>query len=110
MHLFPGRWYLPREPHVFVPLANYFHPSCPSWWIAIWIILGCCHPDYKRAGWRHAVRACREFLDNEVFYLGTAEHERLSRMVFGNCEWPMEYYISYSHGAFAAMCRKLPMR
>jgi len=25
MHLFPGKWYLPREPHILVPLANYFY-------------------------------------------------------------------------------------
>jgi len=41
---------------------------------------------------------------------GSAEHARLSRAVFGNCEWPMEFYIAHAHGAFAGLCRKLPLR
>jgi ubiquinone/menaquinone biosynthesis C-methylase UbiE len=26
MHLFPAKWYLPSEPHIFVPLVNFFWP------------------------------------------------------------------------------------
>ncbi len=66
MHLLPGKWYLPYEPHILVPLANYFYP--------------------------------------------TRQHERHSLAVFGNCEWPMEFYIMHGHGGFARLCRKLPMR
>jgi hypothetical protein len=101
---------LPREPHTLVPLANYFYPRCPSWWVAIWAMLGCAHPDHRRVGWRHAVKACREFYENGVCYFSAGEHERMSRIVFGNCEWPMEFYITHALGAYAAICRKLPMR
>jgi len=110
MHLFPGKWYLPREPHILVPLANYFYPRCPTWWFAMWAVLRCGHPEHKRAGWRYTVKACRDFFDNGVIYLTSRQHERLSRQVFGNCEWPMEFYIEHGHGAFATLCRKLPMR
>jgi hypothetical protein len=70
------------------------------------------HPGCRAtgAGWRQAVKACREFYDNGVLYQSSAEHERMSRAVFGNCEWPMEFYIAHAHGAFAGLCRKLPMR
>jgi SAM-dependent methyltransferase len=110
MHLLPGKWYLPYEPHIFVPLANYFYPNCPTWWFAVWTLLGFRHPEHKGLRWREAVKACRDFYDNGVFYLSTRGHERLSRAVFGNCEWPMTFYITHAHGGFARMCRKLPLR
>jgi SAM-dependent methyltransferase len=110
MHLLPGKWYLPYEPHIFVPLANYFYPNCPTWWFALWMLLGLRHPEHKGLRWREAVKACRDFYDNGVFYLSTGEHERLSRAVFGNCEWPMTFYITHAHGGFAQVCRKLPLR
>jgi SAM-dependent methyltransferase len=110
MHLLPGKWYLPYEPHIRVPLANYFYPSCPSWWFALWMLVGKRHPHHKDLNWREAVQACRDFYDNGVFYLSTREHERLSRAVFGNCEWPMAFYITHGHGGFARLCRRLPMR
>jgi SAM-dependent methyltransferase len=110
MHLFPGKWYLPYEPHILVPLANYFYPRCPTWWFALWTLLGQRHPDFKDVGWRQSVKACRDYYDNNVCYLSTREHERLSRTIFGNCEWPITFYIAHGHGGFAALARKLPMR
>jgi SAM-dependent methyltransferase len=108
MHLVPGKWYLPFEPHVRVPFANYFYPNCPTWWFALWMLVGKRHPHHKELSWREAVSACREFYDNRVFYLSSREHERLSRAVFGNCEWPMTFYLTHAHGcspASAASCR-----
>jgi hypothetical protein len=67
-------------------------------------------PRAQALGVAHAVVACRQFFDNGVFYLSSREHERLSRAVFGNCEWPMDFYIAHGHGAFAGICRRLPMR
>jgi SAM-dependent methyltransferase len=110
MHLLPGKWYLPSEPHIFIPLANYFYPRCPSWWLAACVLVGLCDPVHRRRGRREAVKIFRQFLDNQVFYLSTREHERLSRTVFGNCEWPMAFYIAHAHGGFARVCRRLPMR
>jgi SAM-dependent methyltransferase len=110
MHLLPGKWYLPYEPHILVPFANYFYPNCPTWWFALWMLLGLRNPYQKDLPWREAVKACRDFYDNGVFYLSTRQHERLSRAVFGNCEWPMTFYITHGYGRFARLCRKLPMR
>ena len=110
MHLLPGKWYLPYEPHILVPLANYFYPNCPTWWFAFWMLVGLRHPEHKRLRWREAVKACRDFYDNGVFYLSTRQHGLLSRAVFGNCEWPMTFYITHGYGGFARVCRKLPLR
>jgi SAM-dependent methyltransferase len=110
MHLLPGKWYLPWEPHILVPFANYFYPRCPSWWFALWALLGRRHPLHRHLGWRDAAKACRDFYDNGVFYLSTRQHERLSRAVFGNCEWPMTFYIAHGHGGVARLCRRLPFK
>jgi SAM-dependent methyltransferase len=110
MHLVPGKWYLPYEPHLHVPLANYFYPNCPTWWFALWALLGKRHPYPSGLSWRAIVKVWRDYYDNYVFYLSTQEHERLSRSVFGNCEWPMTFYIMHAHGGFAGFCRMLPMR
>ena len=40
MHIYPGKWYLPYEPHIYVPLVNYFWPYCPKWWLGLWALLG----------------------------------------------------------------------
>jgi SAM-dependent methyltransferase len=110
MHLLPGKWYLPFEPHILVPFANYFYPNCPTWWFAAWALLGPRHPDHKALSWRETVHAYRDFYDNGVFYLSTREHERLSRSVFGNCEWPMTFYLKHGCGGFARLCRRLPLQ
>jgi SAM-dependent methyltransferase len=110
MHLLPGKWYLPYGPHFLVPLANYFYPNCPTWWLALWTLLGFRHPEHKGLRWREAVKACRDFYDNGVFDLSMRGHERLSRAVFGNCEWPMTFYITHAHGGFARVFRRLPLR
>ena len=109
MHLFPGKWYLPYEPHILVPLANYFYPHCPTWWFSLWALTWRPHPVHSRLRWRDAVVAWRTFYDNNVCYLSTREHQRLSRAVFGNCEWPMTFYIAHGHGMFARLARRLPM-
>jgi hypothetical protein len=109
MHLVPGKWYLPWEPHLRIPFANFFYPSCPTWLFALWALVGKRHPHHQGLGWREVVRHCRDFYDNNVIYLSTREHERRSRAVFGNCEWPMAFYIAHGHGGFARICRKLPL-
>src|SRR5712691_3060774 len=110
MHIFPGKWYLPCEPHIQVPLANYFFPNCPTWWFAFWTLVGQRSRHHKGLGWRETTEAYREFQASAVFYLTTRQHERLSRKVFGNCEWPMDFYILHAQGRFAQLCRKLPFR
>jgi SAM-dependent methyltransferase len=79
MHLVPGKWYLPAEPHLGVPFANFFYPNCPTWWFALWALLGRRHPHHRGMGWQQVVKLCRDFFDNDVFYRSTREHERFSR-------------------------------
>src|SRR5205807_7573542 len=63
MHLLPGKWYLPYEPHILVPLANFFYPNCPTWWFSMWTLLGHRAPGEKGMTWREATRAYRNYYD-----------------------------------------------
>jgi hypothetical protein len=58
--------------------------------------------------WRETTQAYRHYYDTGLFYLTTAQYERLSHSVFGNCEWLMEFYIQHAEGGVASLCRKFP--
>ncbi len=92
MHLLPGKWYLPYEPHILVPLANFFYPHCPTWWFAMWTLLGQRAPSEKGMTWREAAQSYRTYYDTGLFYMSSAQYRKLSISVFGNCEWPMVLY------------------
>lgn len=110
MHLLPGKWYLPYEPHILVPLANWFYPNCPTWWFAMWTLMGQRAGSEKGMTWREATRSYRKYYDTGLFYMTTAQYQMHSRRVFGNYEWPMEFYIAHAHGGLARLFRKLPFR
>ena len=110
LHLFPSKWYLPYEPHLFVPLANYLWPRCPRWWLWIWAVLGVRNSFQGSMSPRNVVAANEKYLENGVSYSPTSEYERLSRVVFGNVEWPMRFYIENAPGNVAAICRRLPLK
>jgi SAM-dependent methyltransferase len=110
MHLLPGKWYLPYEPHILVLFANFFYPHCPTWWFAMWALLGHRAPGEKGMNWQETTQAYRQYYDTGLFYLTTAQYEKLSRAVFGNCEWPMEFYIKHADGGVARICRRLPLQ
>lgn len=110
MHLLPGKWYLPYEPHILVPLANFFYPNCPTWWFAMWALMGHRAPGEKGMTWRETTQAYRNYYDTGLFYLTTSQYNDLSNKFFGNYEWPMSFYIDHAEGGFASLCRKLPFR
>lgn len=110
MHLFPAKWYLPSEPHIRVPLANFLYPFCPRWWFVLWALAGVRNKFQGDLSWRETAEANINYYGSSVIYLSTGEHSAISRRVFGNCEWPMEYYVTHASGRFARLCRRLPFR
>lgn len=86
VHLFPTRFYLPREPHIYVPLANFFRPV-PRWYLSLWAALGI-RNEYQRGMTAREVVADNErFCMEGLNYLTCGEIERLSLEVFGNFAW-----------------------
>jgi len=110
LHLFATKRYLPIEPHIFVPLANYFWPAVPRWWLAAWAMLGVRNEHQAGMSWREVVDWNDHYCRRGLSYLTCGQYERLSREVYGNFLWPMDHIIANGEGGYAALARKLPLR
>jgi len=108
MHLYPGKWYLPYEPHIYVPLANYFWPKCPKWWFGIWALLGVRNKFQRNKNWKEVLKLNQKYYQNKLSYWSSSQYYKLSLDIFGNCFWPMQFYIKNSHGGYARIFRRLP--
>jgi SAM-dependent methyltransferase len=109
-HYFPSKWYLPHEPHIRIPLLNWFWPRCPRWWISLWLWLRVLRiprltPDRKGLLERYC-----EFCRTDVTYLSNRVHRRLAMRVFGNHGSLMDFYVQRADGGFARFARRLPLR
>lgn len=110
MHSFPGKWYLPHEPHIRVPLINWFYPQIPELWLWLWALLGV-RNEYQSG------ESPKDVFDNNLFYCKhqlsywtTKQYRELSLEIFGNFSQPMEFYIRYSYGGMAKLLRHLPLK
>jgi len=107
MHLFPGKWYLPYEPHIRIPLANYFWPHCPDWWIGLWVFMRIIYIPRLAPYWKHMYRKYCEVCKNELVYFPNSKYRNLSKDVFGNYGSLMGFYIERAGGGYARLARKL---
>jgi SAM-dependent methyltransferase len=110
IHLYPVKWYLPWEPHIYVPLVNYFWPKVPGWWLALWAWLGIRNEYQKGLSWREVTELNKKYCTSGLCYRTQGFYKKASMDVFGNCEWPMHYFLSASDGGIAALYRKLPLK
>jgi SAM-dependent methyltransferase len=114
MHCFPGRWYLPYEPHLHIPLLNIIWPKVPLWYLRLWATIGF-RPDCsllaspKNKTTNEVVEANYNFCRDQLSYWSTEKYTKLSMDVFGNYSWPMDFYIDNAPGGYAKLCRRLPM-
>lgn len=107
MHAFPAKWYLPFEPHIHVPLVNFLWPRCPEWWFDLWAFLGVRNIFQQGASWNVVSQLNQQYFKNGVAYISNRKIEKLSMEVFGNCRWPMDFYIENASGGFARLVRRL---
>ena len=110
LHVYPGKWYLPYDPHTYVPLSNYFGRKCPKWWFGLWAILGTCAKKQRHKSWRKIVESNYKYHRNELFYWSNRQYRELSLKIFGNCSWPMQFYINNAYGGFVSTFKKLPFK
>ena len=110
LHIYPGKWYLPYDPHTYVPLSNYFGRSCPRWWFGLWAILGTGTKKQRNQSWRKFFESNYKYYREELFYWSNRQYRKLSLRIFGNCSWPMQFYINNAPGGFAGTFRKLPFK
>ena len=110
MHLYPGKWYLPYEPHIYVPLVNCFWPHCPKWWLGLWALLGVRNEFQKNQPWQAVAAANHRYCREGLSYWTTAEYRKVSLKIYGNCDWPMQFYMNNSPGGFARFFKRLPFK
>jgi SAM-dependent methyltransferase len=110
MHILPSKWYMPWEPHIYVPFANFMWPNVPMWWLNLWAFLGVRNWLQTRMTWREAAEWNRDYCRRGLSYWTLKELRQTSQQVFGNFELPMQYFIEHSEGRASALCRKLPFR
>jgi SAM-dependent methyltransferase len=110
MHGFPGKWYLPVEPHIRVPLVNWFWPLAQRPWLAMWAIAGIRNKYQRGLSWREVTRLNATFVREGLCYRTTRHYSVVSDRVFGNHEWAMRFHIEHSPGGAAALARRLPLR
>ena len=110
LHMLPGKFYLPLEPHIFVPLVNWLWPHVPHWWLALWARLGIKNEFQSTMGWREVADHNLAYVETGLCYWSRGKLRRSVEHVFGNCEFPDSYYILHSPGGVAGLCRKLPFK
>lgn len=110
MHLFPSKWYLPVEPHIFVPLVNFFWPKCPKWWLALWAILGVRNEFQQDKSWKEVTEDNYTYCRQGLSYWSNRKFQALSLKVFGNCLAPMEFYLRNGYGGCAKLFRRFPFQ
>lgn len=71
MHLLSGKWYLPTEPHIYVPLVNFFWRHCPKWWLSMWALLGRRNSYQANMGWREVASMNMAYCQTGLFYIST---------------------------------------
>jgi SAM-dependent methyltransferase len=110
MHLLPSKWYLPSEPHIFVPLANFLWPNVPLWWLKLWAWLGVRNSYQVGIPWRRVAELNHEYCQRGISYWTLGQLRRSSLEVFGNFHLATDYYVERADGRAAALCRKLPFK
>lgn len=109
-HFYPGKWYLPHEPHIYVPLLNFFYPYIPKWWLWLFALLGVRNEFQQGFSAAETVEANIKFCNTRMIYKTKSAYRRLSLKIFGNCEFPMRLYIDHASGGYAKLARRLPFK
>ena len=108
MHLFGSKWYLPSEPHIYVPLVNFFWPQCPMWWFKAWAILGIRNEYQKNLSWRQTALLNYQYSLEGLVYYSNKYYRKLSMDIFGNFQNPMVFYVKNSGGGVSKLSRQFP--
>lgn len=109
LHAFPPKYYLPIEPHIFVPLVNWTWPSVPKWWLALWAMLGVRNQFQGGYSWRQTVADNIRYCKIGLSYWPHRKHKRVLEAIFGNCTFPNEYGVRHAYGGAARLARALPL-
>ena len=60
--------------------------------------------------WRSVTNLNERYCATSLCYLPQHFYRTVSMDVFGNCEWPMSYFLAKAQGGAAAIYRRLPLK
>ena len=117
INVFPSKWYLPKEPHMEVPLVNFFLPNCPKWWLSFFALIGI-RKKYKNMEWQSKktkwnliVDENLHYANNYLSYITNKNYEELSQRVFNNFYWGDIFFIKYTKSSLIAkIARNMPLK
>jgi SAM-dependent methyltransferase len=110
MHLYPGKWYLPYEPHIYVPFVNMLWPTCPKWWLSFCAKLGVRNEFQQGKSWKEVVDLNTRYCELGLSYWSNRKYYKLSQKVYGNYSAPMKFYINHANGGAAKFFRRFPAK
>lgn len=110
LHLFPSKWYLPYETHIYVPLANFFWPQVLKWYLGLWALLGVKNGFQSHMSWQEVMSKNYEYCQNGLSYYTNNQYKQISEEIFGNYSSPMDFYIQYSGGGFSNFFKRFPSK
>lgn len=110
LHQYPAKWYLPTEPHIFVPLVSWFWPSVPAWWLRLWALLGIRNERQRGLPWRTVVEQNVAFCDTGLCYVRESAFRAAAAGHFTSVDMPMDYFLRHAGGGAAKIYRKVPNR
>jgi SAM-dependent methyltransferase len=109
VHMFPSKYYLPLEPHLSVPVVSWFWPQVPTWWLALWAVLGVRNEHQRGMGWREVMRRNRDYCRNGLDYMPLSAYRRLFSSVFETYFDLAALYAREAPGGAARLARRLPL-
>jgi SAM-dependent methyltransferase len=110
VHAFPSRYYLPAEPHSYVPLVPMLWPNVPDWWFALWAMLGIRNEFQREESWREVVRHnARYSRDSLSYWPLTRYHQLLATTGFRDVRNQFEFSVKHSTGGYARLMRNPAM-
>jgi SAM-dependent methyltransferase len=109
IHLYPSKWYLPTEPHIYVPLVNMFWPNCPKWWLSFWAWAGIRNEFQQQMPWREVSAINANYCRDGLSYWTHEAYRKLSLAVFGHYSDETAFFVQRGYGGAAKGLRSLPI-
>ena len=104
IHIFPGPWIMPVEPHMYVPLASVIQYK---WWFALWALLGIRNEYQRNKSWKEVANLNYIYSQNGINYKSLGYVKKLIMDIFGNIAFPTREYMNHSPGGAARLGRRI---
>jgi len=110
VHIFPSKYWLPTEPHLFVPFASWMWPNVPKWWLSLWAAAGVRNPHQTGLSAEETIAINVDYLKTGVNYAPISTYRRLFNEAFGEFHDLSSAYLAVAPGGTGKLVRKLPFR